>query len=73
MSEDALRAARNMAAAAEAMNQAGRNIEGTLERFQMLWERQIQPDLNALMDRLEAINKPKELQHGTDCGCHYCT
>lgn len=49
MSEDALRAARIMRQAADDNMQAARNMEGTLEQFRMLWERDIRPTLVELM------------------------
>jgi hypothetical protein len=58
--EESNRAASRMNAAAEEMKQAVRNMDGAIDRFQMLWERQICPDLCALVDRLEKLYERKD-------------
>lgn len=57
MSEAAIQAARMAQRAADDMKQAALNMDGTLESFRMLWERQIMPDLQGFMERLEVLAK----------------
>lgn len=57
MSEVAIQAARMAQRAADDMKQAALNMDGTLESFRMLWERQIMPDLQGFMERLEVLAK----------------
>jgi methyl-accepting chemotaxis protein len=56
-SEEATSAARQLRSAAEEITQAARNLDGAVDRAQMLWERQIMPDLTALVERMEAASK----------------
>lgn len=53
--EETRSAASRMSQAAEEMKQAARNMDGSIELLQSLWERQIYPDLCGLIDRLETI------------------
>lgn len=55
--EETSTAARRAQAAADQITQAARNLDGAVERAQMLWERQIMPDLTALVERMEAAAK----------------